>query len=293
MTLRLHKLDAAGRLLDDDAPHWRGLWSPQLAACFVALPGMADRAGCERACVDLTLFGHREWQLPAVEELQWLAQRHRPSAMYDPRLFPCPAPAWCWSATPAAWSPLIGWALNLDDGRVAPRPADACGGALAILRDYRPPLHSTASRDTTLRLPSRMVALDTNGRMLAAADEAHVAAVYLPGPELIFSAAALGPRGPQPYCAALCASLALCGWHDWQLPGVEQLQRLVDRRRYLPAAVGHPFALAADWYWTRQPEGWDQALVGWYVDFEDGFVGYQERDYGGLALAVRRGRPAD
>lgn len=289
MTLYLHKLDAAGRLLDDAAPHWQGLWSPQLAACFIALPGEAGRSGCARACAGLTLFGHREWRLPAIEELEWLAQRQRQSAMHDPRLFPGPPPAWCWSATSAAWSPLIGWALNLDDGRVAPLPADAHGGALAILRDYRPPLHPAA--DATLRLPLRMLALDADGRVLAAGGNGRAAAVYLPGHDLIFSATALGPRGPQQHCAALCASLELCGWRDWRLPGVEQLQLLIDRRRYLPAAAGTPFAIAPDWYWTRQPAGWEQALVGWYVDFEDGFVGYQERDYGGLALAMRDGRP--
>ncbi len=294
MSLALHKLDHHGHLLAPAAAQWRCLWSPRLSACFVALPGNAEQAAWLHTCRGLDLFGRHDWQLPTIAELQELVQRDQHSAMYDPRLFDQDPPPWCWSATSTAWSPLLGWTQQLDTGTTCAYPCDWRGGAVAILRNYRPPpngLHIDAESPAPT-MPPRMLRLDPAGRVLADLDtEAVHAAVYLPDHALIFGARPVGARAPQQQCAARCTTLDLCGWHDWHLPSVAQLQLLIDYRHYQPAVASGPLTIAPDWYWTDQPDGWEQALVGGLVDFEDGFVGYQERDYGGLALPVRHGHP--
>ncbi len=286
----LRKLDADGRLLADAAQRWSCLWSPRLDACVLALPEVTSQRDAIDACRQLNLFGRCDWQLARIDQLQWLVQRHRQQAMHDPLLFDGRSPDWCWSATPSAWSPLLGWGLQPDSGELAPRPGDRPGVPLALLHGIRPPGSEHIAPALPLSQPS-LLPLDAHGHRCTT--DAPAAALYLPEFGLMFSAAAIGSAGPQPLAEAHCTQSRLCGWDDWQLASAEQLQLLIDRRRARPASIGLPLRVAGDWYWTRQPPGWQQALVGWIVDFDDGHIGYRERDYAALALAVRYGTPRE
>ena len=75
----------------------------------------------------------------------------------------------------------------------------------------------------------------------------------------------------------------------WRLPTLDELQTIVDRKRYNPAINTDAFPdTKSDWYWTSDELAADPAYA-WFVDFSGGLVGGYHRDYyhGAFVRAVR------
>ena len=90
------------------------------------------------------------------------------------------------------------------------------------------------------------------------------------------------------YVKELNAS-ALCGYTDWRLPSVDELQSLVNYGVPAPApsidSTWFPNT-ASKWYWTVLPYVGDTAKA-WYVSFYGGGVLYHNRSNGFMVRLVR------
>ncbi|MDS4025769.1 MAG: DUF1566 domain-containing protein [Candidatus Contendobacter sp.] len=91
------------------------------------------------------------------------------------------------------------------------------------------------------------------------------------------------------YIAAVNAA-ALCGFTDWRLPSVRELQTLVHYGASNPAIDTTYFPnTPASLFWSASSYGSDPALA-WIVYFLDGFVGTDTKVLGDLVRLVRGGQ---
>jgi hypothetical protein len=83
------------------------------------------------------------------------------------------------------------------------------------------------------------------------------------------------------------AQATLGGHTDWRLPNVKELRSLLEYCRTAPAINGDVFPnQPSAGVWTGTPAGDDHA---WWVDFEDGLPGRDERATGAHAVRLVRG----
>jgi len=74
---------------------------------------------------------------------------------------------------------------------------------------------------------------------------------------------------------------------EWRLPTIDELQLIVDRTKYRPAANTEIFPdTESDWYWTSSPCAWNEA-ARWVVNFDYGPVYDHRQDYDACVRAVR------
>ncbi|TDM09677.1 MAG: hypothetical protein C4K60_10725 [Ideonella sp. MAG2] len=87
------------------------------------------------------------------------------------------------------------------------------------------------------------------------------------------------------YLAAVNAQ-SLCGFTDWRLPTLDELQSIVDYGKPFPGpvinTVWFPNTIGA-YYWSSSPYVVSESYV-WYVDFESGNTVYDYRDYHPIRL---------
>ena len=84
-----------------------------------------------------------------------------------------------------------------------------------------------------------------------------------------------------------CERLELGGYADWRLPNVRELQSIADYGRY-DASIDPLFAAESDWYWSSSSHI-DDPDYAWFVDFEEGYVDYDDKDEAYYVRAVRGG----
>jgi hypothetical protein len=91
------------------------------------------------------------------------------------------------------------------------------------------------------------------------------------------------------WCDALayCENLSFAGHDDWRLPNVRELQSIVDYGRINPS-IDPVFGALSSFYWssTSFAAGPDFA---WFVEFHDGSVGIDGKDFSIYFRAVRSG----
>jgi hypothetical protein len=82
---------------------------------------------------------------------------------------------------------------------------------------------------------------------------------------------------------------ALCGYTDWRLPTVVELQSIVDFSRSNPTIDTNYFKnTPSGWYWTASPVAL-YAGSAWFVDFNDGGYYWYEKPNDGHVRLVRGG----
>ena len=73
----------------------------------------------------------------------------------------------------------------------------------------------------------------------------------------------------------------------WRLPTLDELQLIVDRNKYRPAANTEIFPdTESDWYWTSSPCAWNDT-ARWVVDFDYGYVNGTRQGLSACVRAVR------
>jgi len=77
---------------------------------------------------------------------------------------------------------------------------------------------------------------------------------------------------------------------DWRLPNNRELQSLVDYGRYNPALpAGHPFTnVQSSYYWSSSTYA-GYTTLAWYVHFNGGHVGLDDKSYSSYVWCVRAG----
>ncbi|QDH70880.1 Lcl C-terminal domain-containing protein [Marilutibacter alkalisoli] len=139
----------------------------------------------------------------------------------------------------------------------------------------------------------KMIKIAADGAQLPD-DATEWVAVFLPEHDITFTKTSVVDSDvPHEQCEAACKALTLAGHSDWDLPTIDELQLLVDRTRYSPAAYVDYFQIESDWYWSKTPAKWSEKAEGsfsaaWFVLFSLGYVSSGLRGNGGFALACRR-----
>jgi hypothetical protein len=79
----------------------------------------------------------------------------------------------------------------------------------------------------------------------------------------------------------------LAGLSGWELPTIEELEKLYDPQSSKSSKIRKPFRLTGYWVWSSTLEGSGSA---WYFNFSlgGGGVNHMDYSYGGRALCVRR-----
>jgi len=86
-----------------------------------------------------------------------------------------------------------------------------------------------------------------------------------------------------------CKDCRVGGYDDWELPSRVRLLTLVDDTRHDPAIDKSVFpSCKSEWYWTSTPCAWSPSGFAWFVSFDFGNSGYDDRDFSYRVRAVRR-----
>ena len=66
-----------------------------------------------------------------------------------------------------------------------------------------------------------------------------------------------------------CQDLVIDNYKDWELPTIDQLMTITDKKKYKPSLKGNFKYFKSDYYWTNSEYVDDNNLV-WTVSFLDG-----------------------
>ena len=115
---RYIKIGDDGALLAGDATEWVAVLDTRTNLMWaVEVLQRQTWKKALKAPEKLTTGGFKDWRLPTVEELFYLADRTRSNPAIDKDFFPDTPSSWFWSSTPYSASPSdYAWAVDFDGG---------------------------------------------------------------------------------------------------------------------------------------------------------------------------------
>ena len=215
-----------------------------------------------------SLLGRRDWRLPNRRELRSLVDHAAARPSLPPgHPFHNVFAGWTWTSTTSALAPAYAWRVHLAGGRLFYGRKDDPGMALPVAGES-PVLPATGQRACFGRDGAAVDCAGTgqDGALRAGAawpeprfaDQGPGVLDRLTG--LIWSRDA-DPLGRQLPFEDARRAVAGLGDGGWRLPGINELESLVDASAHSPALpAGHPFANAREAYWSATPSGYEP---GW------------------------------
>jgi hypothetical protein len=211
-------------------------------------------------CSNLSLGGYTDWRLPTIEELSLLVDSSMPSPgpVISTAYFPDTVASFYWSSTPGAFSLYRAWSVDFSTGHVS-------------YDGKRSPFNVRAVRGTTAA--SSFV---DNGD----------GTVTDTGTNLMWEQATDKNTYTWKQAMAYCDNLTLGGHSDWRLPTRNELQSLVNYRRYSPAISFSYFPkfktsyfprTAPSYYWASTTSATSASGQAWFVNFRFGEAYYIDK----------------
>ena len=160
-------------------------------------------------CPALTLGGYTDWRLPTIEELSLLVDSSipTPGPVINTAYFPGTAASFYWSSTPEASSLIRAWSVDFSTGHV-------------MYDNKRHKFHVRAVRGAT----SASSFVDNGDGTITDTSTG-----------LMWEKSTDKNTYNWIQAIAYCDNLTLGGHSDWRLPTRNELQSLVNYRRYSPA----------------------------------------------------------
>jgi hypothetical protein len=211
-------------------------------------------------CSRLSLAGYSDWRLPAADELQSIVDYGKSNPAIDATAFPATQSSYYWSSIAYVNSTSSAWLVLFSNGGVS-------GDGKRSIYYVR-----------CVRGNSSVSSFTDNGDGTVTDNTTR----------LVWQQAAADSRDWE---AALsyCEGLTLANQSDWRLPNIKELGSIVDRSQSSPAIDTTAFpGTQSSYYWSSATYVSDTSLA-WRVDFYDGYVSYDDKDYGYYVRCVRGG----
>jgi hypothetical protein len=241
-----------------------------------------------KALNDARYGGYSDWRMPTIKELAYIVNRSitYPGPTIDTGYFTDTAASWYWSSTTYVHGTGYAWGVNFGSGGVY-GSYKYYGGYVRAVRGGQ----SWALGDSVIGSFDAVNSRLSNGVSTATGgytDNAN-GTVTDTSTGLTWQKASSSGKGWE-QALAYCEGLNLGGYTDWRLPTVKELQGLADYSQYNPAINTTYFPdTAASWYWSSTTNVSDTNYA-WLVDFDNGYVSYNYKDYAGYVRAVRGGQ---
>ncbi len=213
-------------------------------------------------------WARNDWRLPERRELFSLISHDRTNpALPEQSPFDGVFPGYYWSATTCAAAGSQAWYVHLGGGRV-----------------YKGMKHGSYMVWPVAGPPYRPYRWDAGGRRFSADAET----VLDRATGRMWAKAPGMDKGAVSWSEALFLVAEMnrsrwAGYGDWRLPGVRELESLVDTKAHSPAlSEGHPFAEPPQGCWTATTSVYEPSYA-WVVYFREGAVGVgfkQKADFG-------------
>ncbi len=206
-------------------------------------------------------LGHSDWRLPTVKELSLLVDRSRfiPAPTIDP-VFSAVASSY-WSSTAGVEDTSTAARVAFGTGQVYGDRKTSCYYVRAVRGTPLPANNFINNNDGTIT--------DTSTGLMW--QQATAAGTYTWQQAL-----------------AYCEDLDLAGYTDWRLPDSNELQSIVDYRRFDPA-MNPVFSAVAGYYWSSTTYAYS-TFNAWPVDFYYGSVLSYSKSNKVNVRAVRSGQ---
>jgi Zn-dependent metalloprotease len=186
------------------------------------------------------------WRLPRIDELETIVDYSRHSPTIDPVFESVYVDAPFWSSSTSAYVPGYAWYLYFYDGKPNFFSKTSLGYARCVrggpFWPFDPSSHLTATDHTVLDTLTHLEWQRTDDGVARTMDEA----------------------------SSYCSGLELGGYDDWRLPAIQELETIIDRTTFEPAA-SRVFECRSGGYWSGSimPSSPDYA---WTVYFDHGYA---------------------
>ena len=223
----------------------------------------------EQYCKSLTLAGLSDWGLPTIDELEKLHDPQNPTYRKIRKPFRLTS-YWVWSSTKEGSGSAWGFSFDLGERVVDLMDRHSGGRALCV-------------RQSTGRQPQPPTA-DVKKPVAKNCPEG----VYCdPDTNLMWTIKDNGGDITWQKADQYCKSLTLAGYSGWELPTIDELERLYDPQISSGLKIRKPLRLTTPWLWSSTKQGSGSA---WGFLFYTGerivlLIGGSDYD---RALCVRR-----
>jgi hypothetical protein len=221
-------------------------------------------------CDGLVLGGYSDWRLPTIKELSSLVDSsiQSPDPTINNDYFPNTVSSSYWSSTTTAgfYYPNLAWLVTFYYGYVVN------DGKSPLIRKYVRAVRGDQWGVYNFIDNGDGTITDTSTGLMWQKDSA---------PDTLTWQQAL----------SYCENFTLAGYDDWRLPNRNELQSIVDYRRFNPS-IDPVFNVALSWgyYWSSTTYTSNPSFA-WFVTFQEGVIFYTSNDsdksYGYYVRAVR------